>query len=93
MFNELFFCLKEDTEACSTEELRQALDDALGQMSPVEIGGAGHQLVVNELDLILSLVFDENGELAGAATKIPNGTNLHHVAGLCRAFRDLGWDF
>jgi len=36
MFNEVFFCLKDDTEACCAEVLRQALDDALGQMGPVE---------------------------------------------------------
>ncbi len=93
MFDSLFFCMGDEATVRSVEELRQALADELGHACSAEFGGEEKQLIIAEFGLTLLLVFDDNGELSGATMKILRCVNLHHVAELCRAFRNAGWDF
>jgi len=93
MLTDLFFCRGNEARVRSAEEFRQALDDELGQFCSVEITEDKQQLVVDELDLILSLVFDEDGELIGAVTGLPDNIETEHVITLCKAFSTLGWGF
>ena len=67
MSSELLFSLGDATRAPSVEELRRALDDEMGQLCSVDVSANGRQLVIEEIEATLRLVFDEDGKLIASA--------------------------
>jgi hypothetical protein len=93
MFSELVFSPGNATRARSVEDLRRALDDEMGQLCSVGVNGNGSQLVIEEIQLTLRLVFDEDRKLIGAVTSLPRNVETEHVVWLCKAFKAIGWEF
>jgi len=93
MFNEFFFCPGDEALAASAEDLQRELVAELGSPHTVHLHEGGTRLQLVDFGITLTLTAEQNGNVLCAATVIPASTDIRHVVAMCRAFRDLGWEF
>jgi len=93
MVNEYFFCPGDEALATTAEGLRRALDAKLGSPHAVRLLEGETKLELVDFGITLTLTTDQNGTVICAATATPASTDIKYVVTMCRAFRDLGWEF
>ena len=93
MASEIIFHSGEDCDPIPTAELYSQLVDAFDTPCSIDVHEAGGQLVLTEIDIVLSLIFDEIGNPITVVAEASHDAEIERISLLCRVFRDLGWEF
>ena len=93
MASEIIFHSGEDCDPIPTAELYSQLVDAFETPCSLDVHEAGGQLVLSEVGIALSLIFDEIGNPITALADVSHDAEIDHISLLCRVFRDMGWEF
>lgn len=88
MPSELAFHAVKDARPVSTQELYQQLFDALETTGSLD--EAAGKLVLDEVGIVVSLIFDERA-FVRAVAEISHDAQLKHISRLSQVFRDMGW--
>ena len=93
MPSEIIFHCGDNSDPIPTEELYRALVDAMETPCRLEVHEAGGRMVLSDVGIVLSLIFDEVDNPVTVLAVVSPDVDLHHVAQLCLVFQKLGWDF
>ncbi len=92
MPSEIIFLSVDDSRPIPTEELYQQLVGVFETPWSLGVHETGGQLVLSEVGIVLSLIFDEIGNPVTVVAEIPHDARVEHVSLLCGVFRDMGWE-
>lgn len=93
MPTEIIFHLGEGSDPIPTVELHGKLADAFKTHCSLDVHEAGGQLVLSEVGIVLSLIFDEIGNPVTAMAEVSHSSRVEYVSLLCHVFREMGWEF
>jgi len=93
MFKEYFFCPGDEALAVTAGDLGRELAAELGSPHAVRLHEGRTRLELVDFGITLTLTAEENGNIIVAAAVIPASTDVTHVVAMCRAFRNIGWEF